>query len=152
MTQYYVKKGRKFQPVDLGFFDTGLLPEGAYLLHVKKNGQSLTRDIRPDFEALIAAGIIVRDKIQDAIYKATEARPPKDECSPEELKAWEEFKAKTHYHYVEYPSVHEIADSILFALCDEADKLLKYDTLREAHDQFIMLCNLTREQQGGNNN
>ena len=154
MTEYFTKdpKTEEYTPVKMGFFNTGLLGEGSYLLQVRKNGSSLTAEVSPDAAPMVAAAIHAKDKVVEVVHQASAARPSRNACSPEEIEAWEVFKSKTTYHAIEYPSAQAIADAAMFSLMDEAEKLLKYPAVREAYDQFIMLCKLTQDPKNGNGN
>jgi hypothetical protein len=148
MTQLYHKtKNGDFVPADLGFFETGRLPVGHYLLTVEKGGQSLMSNVDPAFAPLIAATMAARSKVVDAVSKAGEARLSNGQklITPEEKEAWETFIAKTGFKYLEYPSCSEITDTTLAALVYESSAFIeKNPTIKAAYEEFLLLCQMAR--------
>lgn len=146
---YYEKVGRKYVPVyeyDQTLMDA--FPKGSHLVICYPGGKSTRYNIDPNYAAMIAAGRVAEDVISEAIRKATDLRPKSAPLTKGQKAAWEnlvkEFgeEART----LEWPSAREACESAVKAMQEEADKLMTNPAVRKAYDKFIMLCELTREQ------
>lgn len=149
---FYEKVGRRYKPVyeyDQTLMDS--FPHGAHLVLSYPGGQSRRFNIRPNYAALIAAGRVAEDAMHDAIRQAGEMKQATwgNVClNNEQLAAWEHFKEVMgeRGHYVQYNSIHDIAEAGLRALEAEADKLMRHESVRNAYEQFLLVCELTKEK------
>ena len=149
---FYEKVGRRYKPVyeyDQTLMDS--FPHGAHLVLSYPGGQSRRFNIRPNYAALIAAGRVAEDAMHDAIRQAGEMKQATwgNVClNNEQLAAWEHFKEVMgeRGHYVQYNSIHDIAEAGLKALEAEADKLMKHESVKHAYEQFLLVCELTKEK------
>ena len=148
---YYEKVGRKYVPVaeyDNEFLDS--FPKGNHLVMSYPGGTSRRFNIDPNYAAMIAAGRVAEDAICRAISKASELRPKSTPITPKQKKAWEAL-AKAFgddlctLHGL---SVHDCAEAGIKAMQEEADKLMKHEAVRKAYEQFQLMCELTKEQNG----
>ena len=48
---------------------------------------------------------------------------------------------------IEQASAREIAEAGIQALIQEADKLMKHESVRHAYEQFLLVCRLTKESE-----
>jgi hypothetical protein len=148
---YYEKVGRKYVPVaeyDSDFLDS--FTKGNHLVMSYPGGTSRRFNIDPNYAAMIAAGRVAEDAICRAISKASELRPKSTPITPKQKKAWEAL-AKAFgddlctLHGL---SVHDCAEAGIKAMQEEADKLMKHEAVRKAYEQFQLMCELTKEQNG----
>jgi len=148
---YYEKVGRRYVPVaeyDSNFLDS--LTKGNHLVMSYPGGTSRRFNIDPNYAAMIAAGRVAEDAVCRAISKASELRPKQTPITPEQKKAWEALaKAFGDDLCTLYGlSVHDCAEAGIKAMQEEADKLMKHESVRKAYEQFQLMCELTKEQNG----
>jgi hypothetical protein len=146
---FYEKVGRRYVPVHE--YDSELcsaLPEGTHLIMCYPGGQSTRYKIDPNYAALIAAGRIAEDALSEAIRKASELRPQKNPITPGQKKAWEKLAQEfgDELATLQINSTRDIAEAGVKALQYEADKLMKNASVRHAYEQFLLVCELTKEQ------
>ena len=148
---YYEKVGRRYVPVaeyDNDFLDS--FTKGNHLVMSYPGGTSRRFNIDPNYAAMIAAGRVAEDAVCQAISKASELRPKQTPITPKQKKAWEAL-AKAFgddlctLHGL---SVHDCAEAGIKAMQEEADKLMKHESVRKAYEQFQLMCELTKEQNG----
>jgi hypothetical protein len=148
---YYEKVGRRYVPVaeyDNDFLDS--FTKGTHLVMSYPGGTSRRFNIDPNYAAMIAAGRVAEDAICRAISKASELRPKSTPITPGQKKAWEKLAKEmgdelcTLYGL----SVHDCAEAGVKAMQEEADKLMKHESVRKAYEQFQLMCELTKEQNG----
>jgi len=148
---YYEKVGRRYVPVaeyDSDFLDS--FTKGNHLVMSYPGGTSRRFNIDPNYAAMIAAGRVAEDAVCRAISKASELRPKQTPITPKQKKAWEAL-AKAFgddlctLHGL---SVHDCAEAGIKAMQEEADKLMKHESVRKAYEQFQLMCELTKEQNG----
>lgn len=150
---FYTKVGRRYVPVyeyDSTLMDS--FPKGSHLVVCYPGGQSRRFNIDPNYAALIAAGRVAEDAMRNAIRKAGEMKQAAwdNVClNNQQLAAWEHFKEVMgeRGHYVQYNSIHDIAEAGLEALESEAAKLMTHPAVRDAYEQFLLVCKLTKETQ-----
>ena len=150
---FYKKVGRRYEPVyeyDQQLMDA--FPKGNHLVMCYVGGQSRVYNIDPNYAAMIAAARVARDPMHEAINKASEMyrnEPKNRELTQEQHQAWQNFvKAMgENGRYVHYRSVHDIAEAGLKALEEEAAKLMTHPAVRDAYEQFLLVCKLTKEKQ-----
>ena len=146
---YYEKVGRRYVPVaeyDNDFLDS--FTKGTHLVMSYPGGTSRRFNIDPNYAAMIAAGRVAEDAICKAISKASELRPKQTPITPGQKKAWEKLAKEmgdelcTLYGL----SVHDCAEAGIKAMQEEADKLMKHESVRKAYEQFQLMCELTKER------
>jgi len=146
---YYEKVGRKYVPVHE--YDSDLcsaLPKGTHLIMCYPGGQSTRYKIDPNYAALIAAGRVAEDALSEAIRKASELHPQKNPITPGQKKAGEKLAQEfgDDLATLQINSTRDIAEAGVKALQEEADKLMKNASVRHAYEQFLLVCELTKEQ------
>ena len=145
---FYEKVGRRYVPVNE--YDSELcsaLPKGTHLIMCYPGGQSTRYKIDPNYAALIAAGRVAEDALSNAIHKASELRPQKSPITPGQKKAWEKLAKEfgDELATLQINSTRDIAEAGLKALEAEAIKLMKHESVKRAYEQFLLVCELTKE-------
>lgn len=146
---YYEKKGRRYVPVseyDSEYLDS--FPKGDHLVSVYPGGSSRRFRIDPAYAPMIAAGRVAEDAISNAVYKATEVRPPRKALTEAERDTWnnlikvwgDEARSLTR------PCARDAAEAGVKAMMAEAEKLMTHDSVRRAFEQFLLVCALTKEE------
>lgn len=151
---YYIKQGRRYVPVSE--YDQDLMssfPKGTHIVMSYPGGQSTRYNIDPNYAAMIAAGRVAEDAIASAIYAESEARPKERPVTKRQQAAWEELKAAfgDELFSLTFKSTRDLAEAGVQAMQDEANKLMQHPAVRNAYEQFQLVCKLTKEQQHGNN-
>jgi hypothetical protein len=148
---YYEKVGRRYVPVaeyDNEFMDS--FPKGNHLVMSYPGGTSRRFNIDPNYAAMIAAGRVAEDAICRSISKAAELRPKSTPITEAQQKAWKKLAKEmgdelcTLYGL----SVRDCAEAGVKAMQEEADKLMKHESVRKAYEQFQLMCELTKERNG----
>jgi hypothetical protein len=150
---YYEKVGKRYKPV--AEYDSdwdNSLPKGAHLTVSKPGSTSRRFNIDPAYAPLIAAGMVAEDAISKAISKTLDMRLPR-ECrttplTVEQRKAWDNLIEVfgEDARRLEYASVRECAEEGVKAMITEADKLMTNPSVKKAYEQFLLLCELTKER------
>lgn len=151
---YYEKVGRRYKPVSE--YDSTLLdalPKGTHMIMVYPGGQSTRYNIDPNYAAMIAAGRIAEDVISRRISDATEirrnTRNKETPLTTGQRAAWdklvEEFGPDAKQ--LEWPSARECAEEAVKAMQAEADKLMQNESVRDAYEQFQLVCKLSKLQE-----
>jgi hypothetical protein len=114
-------------------------------------GQSRRYNIDPNYAAMIAAGRVAEDAICDALRKSSEMKPQRTPITPGQKKAWEKLAKEFGDELcpLTYGTTRDHAEAAVNAMMQEADKLMKHASVRQAYNQFLMVCALTKSQ---NNN
>ena len=146
---YYEKLGRRYVPV--AEYDNNLLDsftKGTHLVMSYPGGQSRCFNIDPNYAAMIAAGRVAEDAICRAISKASEMKPQRTPITPGQKKAWEKLAKEFGDELcpLTYGSYRDHAEAGVKAMQEEADKLMKHDSVRKAYEHFILRCELTKEK------
>jgi len=111
--QYFEKKGKRYVPANDPYACEGL-HNGAWLIIVKPNCQSIKKVINPEFIKLDAALEYLMDGLCHAMSKAGEIRSRNTKMSKKEIRAWKEFDrimGKDKLSLFEYASYWEIVNA-----------------------------------------
>lgn len=146
---FYEKVGRRYRPVyeyDQTLMDA--FPKGTHLVMCYPGGESRRFNIDPNYAAMIAAGRVAENAMTDAIRGASEMRPQKNPITPGQKAAWEKLAREfgDELATLNINCARDIAEAGLKALQAEADKLMKNASVRHAYEQFLLVCELTKEQ------
>ena len=152
-TIFYKKQGRRYVPVseyDNEYLDS--FPKGNHLVMCYPGGTSRRYNINPAYAPMIAAGRVAEDAISKHIMDVSSLRVPEKHhpLTPEQQAAWEHL-AKTfgqERFALEWCSYREAAEAGVKAMMAEAEKLLENESVRKAWDHFMLVCELTKEQNG----
>ena len=146
---YYEKVGRKYVPIseyDSDFLDS--FGKGTHLVMSYPGGSSRRYNIDPAYAPMIAAGRVAEDAICKAISKASELRPKSTPITVGQKKAWEKLAKEfgDDLCTLHGLSVHDCAEAGVKAMMDEAEKLMKYESVRNAYEHFQLVCKLVGEE------
>ena len=149
---YYEKVGSRYKPVSE--YDDDLLsslPKGAHLIMVTPGVKSTRCHVNPNYAAMIAACYIAEDAICEAIHKASEAKPKKRPITEHQRKAWEEMKDAfgDEFYSLNYGSIRDYAEAGTRAMQKEAEKLMKNPSVKKAYEHFLLVCELTKDENTG---
>jgi hypothetical protein len=145
---YYEKRGRRYIPV--AEYDNDLLDsftKGTHMVQVYPGGASRRYNIDPAYAPMIAAGRVAEDAICRVISKASELRPKQTPITEAQQKAWKKL-AKAfgdELCTLNGLSVRDCAEAGVQAMQEEANKLLTNPAVRNAYEQFLLVCELTRK-------
>lgn len=145
---FYEKHGRRYVPTheyDSDFLDS--FPKGNHLVMSYPGGQSKRYHIDPNYAAMIAAGRVAEEKICSAIVKASEMRPSKEPLTPGQVRAWNMLKKEfgDEMYGLRGVSVHDCVEAGIEAMIKEADELMKHPAVKNAYDEFLLVCKLVKE-------
>ena len=145
----YEKVGRRYVPVAENYDDHYTFPKGNHLVMCYPGGESRQYNIDPNYAALIAASRVAEDAMCKALNKASEMRPARTPITPAQQRAWKKLAKEfgDELCTLNGASIHDIAEAGVRALQQEADKLLTNVTVKEAYDQFLFVCALTKKQE-----
>ena len=151
---YYEKVGRKYVPVSE--YDSDLLsalPKGTHIVMSYPGGQSTRYNVNPNYAAMIAAGRVAEDIISGAIVKASEMRPRNTPITEGQRKAWDNLAKEfgSERYYIELPSAREVAEAGVQAMQNEAMKLMDNPSVKKAYEHFLLVCELTKDEQNESN-
>ena len=147
MTQkiYYEKKGRRYVPVaeyDSDYLDS--FPKGNHLVMCYPGGISRRFCIDPALAPMIAAGRYAEEAICEVMRKASELRPQQTPITLGQKKAWEKLAKEFGSELATLSGlcIRDCAEAGVRAMQAEADKLMKHASVRQAYDQFLLVCEL----------
>lgn len=144
---YYVKEGRRYKPV--AEYDNDLMDsfhKGNHLVMVYPGGVSRRFNIDPALAPMIAAGRFAEDAICTAMAKASELRPQRTPLTLEQQKAWRALADAFGEELctLSGASVRDCAEAGVQAMQEEADKLMQNQAVQQAYEQFMLVCELTK--------
>ena len=147
---YYIKDGRRYRPVSE--YDDDLMasfPKGAHIVMSYPGGQSRRYGIDPAYGPMIAAGRVAEDAIRRAIHDMSEARPKERPITKRQKAAWEEMKQAfgDEFFSLTFSSTADLAEAGVKAMQEEAMKLMEHEAVRQAYEQFLLVCELTKKEQ-----
>ena len=145
---FYEKVGRRYKPVHE--YDSDLmnaLPRGSHLLIVYPGGSSTRYNINPAYAPLIAASRVAEDTISDAIRKASELHPRNTPITEGQQRAWKKLAKEfgDELPTLQINSARDIAEAGVHAMQVEAEKLLTNEAVKLAYEHFLMVCEITKE-------
>ena len=145
---YYEKVGRRYKPIaeyDNDYMDS--FPKGNTLVICQPGSTSRKYNVEPALAPLIAAAHYAENAMANAILLAAELRPTKTPITEGQRKAWKKLAKEfgSDLCTLQGSSTHDIVSAGLKVLQDEADKLLQHAAVKQAYDQFLLLCALTKE-------
>jgi hypothetical protein len=149
-TLFYKKVGRKYEPVyeyDQELLDS--FPKGTHIVMSYPGGQSRRYNIDPNYAAMIAAGRVAEDAICSAMVKADEVQPQRKALTEAERDAWNNLIAVwgDEARSLRRPAIRDIAEAAVQAMQIEAEKLMSNPAVRNAWEQFQLVCALTKKDE-----
>ena len=151
---YYVKEGRRYKPV--AEYDNDLMDsfhKGNHLVMVYPGGTSRRFNIEPALAPMIAAGRVAEDAMCTAMMKASELKPQHTPLTEGQRKAWRKLAEEfgTELCTLEGSSTRDIVEAGVQAMQIEADQLMSHPAVRDAYEQFQLVCKLVKEKDNGHN-
>ena len=145
---FYEKRGRKYVPV--AEYDNDLLDsfsKGNHLVMCYPGGSSRRFNIDPAYAPMIAASRVAEDAMSKAIQQASEMRPRQTPITEGQRRAWRKLAKEfgDELATLNCASARDIAEAGVKALQEEADKLMKHESVKRAYDNFLLICKLTKE-------
>jgi hypothetical protein len=115
-------------------------------------GESTRYNIDPALAPMIAAGIYARQDICSALVQASEMRPSRVPITPEQQAAWQALAQAfgDELATLHGQNINAIADAGVAAMQREAQALLEHPAVRQAYQQFLLVCELTRNAESSN--
>lgn len=147
---YYEKRGRRYYAVseyDSDYLDS--FPKGAHIVMCYPGGKSYRYNIDPAYGPMIAAARAAEDRIREVIHKASEAQPKKKNLTTEQIEAWHNMKQAMgdDIFYLQYPAIVDAVEAGIRAMQTEAEELMTHAAVRDAWDQFLAVCQLTKQKE-----
>jgi hypothetical protein len=144
---YYEKRGRRYVPV--AEYDNDLLDSfsrGTHLVMCYPGGQSRRYNINPNYAAMIAAGRVAEDAMSEAVRNASELRPQQTPLTEGQRRAWKKLAKEfgAELATLQIASARDIAEAGVTALQKEAAELMTHPAVRDAYNQFQLVCEMTR--------
>lgn len=149
MNTLYKKVGRRYVPVaEYSNEVVDSFPKGTHLVMCYPGGQSRRFNIDPAYAPMIAAGRVAEDAISQAVHKASELRPQRALLTEGQRRAWKKLAKELgdELATLSISSARDIAEAGVQAMMEEANNLMKHESVREAWERFQLVCELTREQ------
>jgi hypothetical protein len=147
---FYEKVGRRYKPVyeyDQTLMDA--FPKGNHLVMCNPRGKSIRYHVDPNYAAMIAAGAVAEDVVSAAIVESQELKPQKTPITERQHKLWRELAQS--FNQDDYPLIRPAAvdagRAAVKAMMEEADKLMTNPAVRKAFEQFMLVCELTKEHE-----
>jgi hypothetical protein len=150
---FYEKIGRRYRPVyEYDDYLIDALPKGTHVIMCYPGGESRRYNIDAAYAPMIAAGRVAEDAISRAIHEASEAQPKQRPITERQRAAWEEMKAAfgDEFYSIQFASTRDLAEAGVQAMQEEADRLMQNAAVRQAYEQFQLVCKLTSEKQSKN--
>jgi hypothetical protein len=118
---------------------------------VYPGGSSRRYNIDPNYAAMIAAGRVAEDAMCKAMLDASELRPQRTPLTEGQQRAWRKLAKEfgDELCTLQGSSTRDIVEAGVKAMQDEADKLMKHEAVRQAYEQFQLVCELTKGNQNG---
>ena len=153
-TIFYKKVGRRYEPVyeyDQTLVDA--LPRGSHMICVYPGGKSTRYNVDPNYAAMIAAGRVAEDAISKKLMEASELRLQRKDrerkLTEEEKAAWDNLVRVfgDSARQLEWPSIRECAEAGVKAMQEEADRLMKHESVRKSYEHFILMCQMVKKHE-----
>lgn len=119
-------------------------PKGTHLVIVQPGCTSRKFKVDPAFAPLIAAGAYATDAMCSAMIKASELQPTKTPITIGQQKAWQKLAKEfgDGLATLQGASTHDIVEAGIKVLEKEAYKLLSNESVKNAYDEFMLVCKL----------
>jgi hypothetical protein len=151
---YYVKEGRRYKPV--AEYDNDLMDsfhKGNHLVMVYPGGTSRRFNIEPALAPMIAAGRYAEDAMCRAMMESSALKPQRTLLTDGQRQAWRKLSQEfgSELCTLQGASTHDIAEAGVQAMQAEAQQLMSHPAVRDAYEQFQLVCKLVKEQQNVHN-
>jgi hypothetical protein len=131
---------------DSDFLDS--FTKGNHLVLSYPGGTSRKFNIDPALAPMIAAGRYAEDAICKAISKASEMRPQRALITDGQRTAWKKLAEEfgDELATLDGLCIRDCADAGIEAMQEEAAKLMTNPSVKKAYDNFMLICQLSKEQ------
>jgi hypothetical protein len=151
---YYVKEGRRYKPV--AEYDSDLMDsfhKGNHLVMVYPGGTSRRFNIDPALAPMIAAGRVAEDAMCRAMVKSSELKPQQTPLTEGQRRAWRKLAREfgNELCTLQGSSTRDIVEAGVQAMQAEADQLMTHPAVRDAYEQFQLVCKLVKEKDNDHN-
>lgn len=147
---FYEKVGKRYKPIR-EYDDTFMsaFPKGTHLVVSKPGTTSFMYSIDPAFAPMVAASKYAEGDMAQAIVKAMEYKPKQQALTERQQKLWQELKQSfaDQDFAIHSVSATEATQAGIKALKQEVEKMLTVPSVKLAYDHFMMVWQLTKEQQ-----
>jgi hypothetical protein len=147
---FYEKVGHRYIPVaeyDSDYMDS--FPKGNHLVMCYPGGKSIQYHIEPNYAAMIAAGKVAEDAVCESIIESQKLKPQREPITEKQRELWRELAES--FNRDDYPLIRPAAAdagrAAVKAMMEEADKLMTNPAVRKAFEQFMLICELTKEHE-----
>jgi len=148
---FYEKVGRgRYIPVaeyDRDYMDS--FPKGNHLVMCNPGGKSIRYHIDPNYAAMIAASVFAEDAVWKSIIESQKLKPQQEPITEHQQKLWRELAES--FNRDDYPLIRPAAvdasRAAVKAMMEEADKLMTNPAVRKAFEQFMLICELTKDHE-----
>ena len=145
---FYEKVGRRYVPVQE--YDEYLmdgLPYGNHMIMVYPGGQSTRYNVDPALAPMIAAGRVAEDRMCEALRRASEMCPRRQPLTEKQQQAWQNLNQALGdgVYTLEVASARDIAEAGIKAMQEEAERLMTNPAVKLAYEQFLLVCELTKQ-------
>ena len=152
---YYVKRGRRYQPVS--YYDQQLMqdgfPEGCHLVRVQGNSTQRKYQVEPDRAALTAAMIEAQDYLcQQLVAVSAPELDRHRPITPELERDWEQLVQRhgDELRRITYPSAWDMSQRVIETMGQRAaDGAWRHPTVQSAWGQFVTACRLVGDHDAG---
>jgi len=149
---FYEKVGRKYLPVSEYDNDfSSSLGYGDHLLSIYENGSSRQK-VEPAFAPMIAAGRYGKDAVITSIRGSLSMRPSSTPLTQGQRDAWHKLAMEfgDEIYQLTWPAAQDAADAAVVAMQEEADKMLSVPAVKKAYEHFMLVYQLTKENNDTN--
>jgi hypothetical protein len=144
---FYERVGRRYRPV-LEYDDEVMaaFPQGDHLVSVRQGMTSRRYRIDPTLAPMIAAGLYAQDAMVEAMSQAAELRPTRQPITVEQQQAWQALAQAfgEELTTLQGSSAHDIVAAGVAAMQAKAERLMTTPAVRQAYEQFLLVCELAR--------
>lgn len=143
---YYRKVGRRYVPAfELDPTLTDALPIGVHLQVVRPNGMSRRYNVDPNFAAILAAAMLLEDRLVDIIFNAINRLKIDGAYRDVELErelndVLNRILERGSVAY--YASGCDVTREVLDVIARKASELMDNPAIKEAYDHFLLTCKL----------
>jgi hypothetical protein len=98
---------------------------------------------------MIAAGVFAEDAVCESIIESQKLKPQREPITEHQQKLWRELAES--FNRDDYPLIRPAAAdagrAAVKAMMEEADKLMTNPAVRKAFEQFMLICELTKDHE-----
>jgi hypothetical protein len=147
---FYEKVGNRYKPIK-EYDDTFMsaYPKGTHLVVCKPGTTSFMYGIDPAFAPMTAAGKYAENEMSQAIVKGLEMKPKQTPITERQRELWIELKNSfaDQDFVIHGAAAADATREGIKALEQEVEKMLTNPAVKLAYEHFMLVWQLTKEQQ-----